>query len=113
MAKITFHGQAVNTAGTLPAIGSTAPEFKLTNGKLEDVSLASFGMKRKILSIVPSLDTPVCANSARHFNAEIAKLPQTVLLNISADLPFAQGRFCESHNLENITTLSTMRATST
>ncbi len=110
MAAITFKGQPVRTAGNLPAAGTTAPDFRLTNASLQDVGLAHFGARRKLLNIVPSLDTPVCAASARRFNEAVARLPNTALINISADLPFAQGRFCESQNLKNITTLSTMRA---
>jgi len=90
-------------------VGDAAPAFSLVNGKLEDVTLASFAGKKKILNIVPSLDTPVCATSTRKFNEEAGKLPNTVVLVISADLPFAAGRFCETEGLKNVVTLSTMR----
>ena len=110
MATITFKGSPVTTAGALPAVGSQAPAFKLTGADLVDAGLDAFAGKKKILNIVPSLDTAVCALSARRFNEEVAKIENTVLINISADLPFAQKRFCESNALKNITTLSTMRA---
>jgi len=110
MATIRFKGTAIHTAGNLPAKGKKAPAFKLVGGDLNDVALDSFGGKIKILNIVPSLDTPVCALSARRFNAAAAALKNVVLLNISADLPFAQKRFCESNSLDNIVTLSTMRS---
>lgn len=110
MAKITFKGSVIHTAGKLPARGTIAPEFKLTGADLADVTLAAFGQKKKIVNIVPSLDTPVCAASARKFNEAAAALANTVLINISADLPFAQSRFCESQGLKNIVTLSTLRS---
>lgn len=110
MATVTFHGNPVTTAGDLPAIGSTAPDFQLTGTDLADVTLSKYAGKKKILSIVPSLDTGVCATSAKKFNEAIANFGDVVLLNISADLPFAAGRFCESNNLKNIVTLSTFRA---
>ena len=110
MAIIKFKGTAIHTAGNLPAKGKKAPAFKLVGGDLKDVALDSFGGKTKILNIVPSLDTPVCAISARRFNAEAASLENVVLVNISADLPFAQKRFCESNSLNNIVTLSTLRS---
>lgn len=112
MAEITFKGNPIHTAGDLPPVGSTAPDFVLTNGGLEDVSLAAFDAKRKILSIVPSLDTGICAISAEQFNGKVAVLENVVLLNISADLPFAAGRFCSSKGLDNVVTLSTFRSPS-
>lgn len=110
MATITLKGQLIHTIGNLPPVGSRAPDFSLTRDDLTDVSLASFKGKRKILNIVPSLDTNVCATSAKRFNEEVGRLPNVVLLNISADLPFAQKRFCESNGLKNIVTLSVMRS---
>ncbi|MDP2991377.1 MAG: thiol peroxidase [Kiritimatiellota bacterium] len=110
MAKITFKGGVIHTAGKLPARGTVAPDFKLTGADLADVTLAAFGQKKKIVNIVPSLDTPVCAVSARKFSEAVAALANTVLINISADLPFAQSRFCESQGLKNIVTLSTLRS---
>ena len=87
MSSVTFHGNAVPVDGTFPAVGSKAPAFKLVNGELADVSLAEFAGKRKVLNIFPSIDTPVCANSVRHFNELASKLDNTVVLCISADLP--------------------------
>ena len=112
MAEITLKGQPIHTIGTLPEVGSKAPSFRLTAGDLTDKGLDAFAGKKKVLNIVPSLDTGVCATSAMRFNEEVGKRPNTVLLNVSADLPFAQSRFCESHSLRNIITLSTMRAPS-
>jgi thioredoxin-dependent peroxiredoxin len=110
MATITFKGNPVQTAGSLPAVGTAAPDFKLTAGDLSDATLATFAGKRKILNIVPSLDTGVCQMSARKFNAEAGTLADTVILTISADLPFAQKRFCEAEKLAHIRHLSTFRA---
>lgn len=110
MATITFKGTAIQTAGSLPKVGSNAPVFNLTGGDLADVGLQKFAGKKKVLNIVPSLDTSVCALSAQRFNQEAANLADTVVINISADLPFAQKRFCESKELRNVVNLSTMRA---
>ena len=110
MATNTFKGTPIQTAGELPAKGAQAPDFKLTTTDLSDVSLASFAGKKKILNITPSLDTGVCATSAQKFNAAVSQLGEVVLLNISADLPFAAGRFCESNGLKNIVALSTFRS---
>lgn len=110
MATITLKGQPIHTAGNLPKPGAKAPPFKLTGGDLADVGLEKFSGKTKILNIVPSLDTGVCAASAQRFNEEVSKMGNVVLLNISADLPFAAQRFCESHSLKNIVTLSTFRS---
>lgn len=110
MATITLKGTPIHTAGNFPVVGSTAPALKLVNGKLEDVSLSNFTGKKKLLNIVPSLDTPVCATSTRKFNETASKHPNTVVLVVSADLPFAQGRFCTVEGLENVIALSTMRS---
>lgn len=110
MSKITFKGTPIDIAGELPAVGRKAPDFKLAAADLSDVSLADFRGKVKILNIVPSLDTPVCAVSARTFSEEVARRKNVALLNISADLPFAQQRFCESNKLTNVVTLSTFRS---
>ena len=109
MTTVALGGNPIHLAGQFPKAGDAAPAFSLVNGKLEDVTLASFAGKKKILNIVPSLDTPVCATSTRKFNEEAGKLPNTVVLVISADLPFAAGRFCETEGLKNVVTLSTMR----
>ena len=108
MAEITHRGKTIQTGGRLRAIGSKAPDFKLTRADLTDVSLASFGARRKTLHIVPSLDTAVCAASARRFDAEAANLQNAVVLTISNDLPFAQSRFCASEGIHNMVTLSQM-----
>ena len=109
MAQVTLKGSPIHTNGELPAVGAKAPDFKLTNGDLKDVGLADFKGKKKILNIVPSLDTAVCATSTRKFNASAGKLPNTVVLVISADLPFASKRFCTTEGLENVVPLSLMR----
>jgi thiol peroxidase len=110
MSKVTFKGSPVETVGTLPAVGSQAPDFSLTNSDLQDVTLKTFAGKRKILSIVPSLDTGTCAKSARKLNAALAALTDVVLLNISADLPFASKRFCDAEGLTRVVPLSTFRS---
>lgn len=110
MAKITLRGSPINTSGNLPEIGTRAPDFHLVNEKLADVSLQDFAGKRKILSIVPSLDTPTCALSTRKFNEKASPLKNTVILVISADLPFSQARFCGSEGLKNVIPLSAFRS---
>jgi len=109
MARITLKGDPFETSGELPAVGSQAPDFRLVDADLADVSLASFAGKKKILSVVPSLDTAVCATSARKFNERAGSRGDTVVLVVSADLPFAQKRFCTTEGLENVKTLSLMR----
>ena len=110
MAQVTLKGNPVQVNGELPAVGSIATAFSLVAGNLSDVTLADFAGKRKVLNIFPSVDTPTCAASVRKFNAEANALPNTVVLNISADLPFAQARFCGAEGLENVQNLSTFRA---
>jgi len=110
MATVTLKGTQIHTDGNLPAVGSKAPDFKLVNGELADVSLASFKGKRKILNIVPSLDTAVCATSTRKFNEKAGSIPNTVVLVVSADLPFASKRFCVAEGLQNVVPLSLMRS---
>ncbi|SEH08007.1 thiol peroxidase [Candidatus Venteria ishoeyi] len=109
MANITLQGNAIHTSGDLPAVGSSAPDFNLTNGELGDVNLATYAGKKKLLNIVPSLDTDVCATSTRKFNESAGSRDNTAVLVISADLPFAQGRFCTTEGLKNVTALSLMR----
>jgi thiol peroxidase len=109
MATITFKGNPVQTIGSLPAKGTKAPDFRLTAGDLSDVSLATYAGKVKILNIVPSLDTGVCAASARAFNKAAASLGDVVILTISRDLPFAQKRFCEAQGIDKVVTLSELR----
>jgi thiol peroxidase len=109
MAVITVGGAPVHTRGSLPAVGSRAPDFLLTGADLKDVRLADFKGKRRILSIVTSLDTGTCAASARRFNQEASRLPNVVILTISNDLPFAQKRFCEAEGIDRVVPLSQMR----
>lgn len=111
MSQVTLHGNPVEVAGTLPQVGQSAPSFSLVGNDLADVALSKFAGKRKVLNIFPSVDTPTCATSVRTFNAETSKLNNTVVLCISADLPFAQSRFCGAEGLENVINLSTMRST--
>ncbi len=105
----TLHGAPVRLEGQFPKVGQAAPPFSLVDKDLQDVTLASFGAKRKVLNIVPSLDTAVCAASARRFNKEAGSLDNAVVINISADLPFAMSRFCASEGLNNVLNLSVMR----
>lgn len=109
MSQVTLHGNPVQVAGTLPAIGMKAPAFTLTDGELNEKTLADFPGKKKILNIFPSLDTPTCAQSVRSFNEQAGGRSDTVVLCISADLPFAQSRFCGAEGLDNVITLSTFR----
>lgn len=109
MATVTLGGEPISVGGNFPRPGDSAHSFMLVDKDLKDVSLSSFWGKRKILNIVPSLDTPVCQASTRRFNEAAASLPNTVVLVISADLPFAQNRFCGAEGLNNVVTLSTMR----
>jgi thiol peroxidase len=106
---VTLGGAPITLFGTFPAVGQVAPDFELVGKDLKDVSLQSFAGKRKVLNIVPSLDTAVCATSARKFNEAAGQLNNTVVLVISADLPFAMSRFCVAEGLENVVTLSLMR----
>jgi thiol peroxidase len=109
MATVTLQGNTFNTSGELPAPGSAAPDFHLVDGKLNDVRLADYSGKRIILNIVPSLDTPTCATSARKFNEKAAGRDDVTVLVVSADLPFAQGRFCSAEGIEDVVPLSLMR----
>ena len=109
MAQVTLKGNPVQVDGQLPQPGQQAPAFSLVAGDLSDVTLASLAGKRKVLNIFPSVDTPTCATSVRKFNAQASALANTVVLCISADLPFAQKRFCGAEGLENVVNLSTMR----
>jgi len=106
MATITLKGNTIHTSGTIPQVGSKAPDFSLTAGNLSKVSLADYKGSKLILNIFPSLDTGTCAASVRQFNKEAGNLENTKVLCISRDLPFAQGRFCGAEGLENVITLS-------
>ncbi len=109
MANVTFLGNRVTTNGDLPAVGSAAPDFSLADKDLQDLGLSDFAGRKRLLNIVPSLDTPTCATSTRKFNESFAGREDAVALVISADLPFAQGRFCATEGLRNVVTLSLMR----
>lgn len=106
---VTLGGNAIEVNGKFPEAGDKAPAFSLVDADLADVGLEKFSGKRKVLNIFPSIDTPVCANSVRKFNQTANGMQNTVVLCISADLPFAQKRFCGAEGLENVVTLSLMR----
>ncbi|MBK1733130.1 thiol peroxidase [Thiococcus pfennigii] len=110
MATVTLQGNPIHTNGGLPSVGSAAPDFRLVDKDLNDVSLATWPGKKKLLNIVPSLDTGVCAASARRFDSEMAGKADAVALVVSADLPFASGRFCSLEGLANVLPLSMMRS---
>lgn len=110
MATITLKGNPIHTCGDLPKVGSAAPAFTLTGQDLKDVTLESFTGKKKVLNIFPSIDTPVCATAQKAFVTKAAGKPNTVVLNISADLPFAQKRFCAAEGVEGAITLSCFRS---
>ena len=106
MQQITRAGQPIDVAGTLPVVGQAAPAMTLTNSDLEDVTLDTYQGKRKVLNIIPSVDTPTCAMSTRRFNELASSLQDTVVLVVSADLPFAAKRFCGAEGLDNVEMLS-------
>lgn len=109
MTQITLKGNPCNTCGELPLVGSTAPDFTLVRQDLSEATLATYAGKKKIVSIFPSIDTPVCATSIRTFTERAGSRGDAVVLNVSADLPFAQKRFCAAEGIENAETLSTFR----
>ena len=111
MAQITLHGDPFHTIGDLPAVGASAPDFKLTKTDLSDVTLADFAGKKVVLNIFPSIDTPVCSVSVRRFNTEIEKHSDVVVLSVSRDLPFAHARFCTAEGLNNVVSASILRDT--
>lgn len=110
MATVTLHGNAIHTNGELPEVGSQAPDFNLVDGELNDVSLATYAGKKKLLNIVPSLDTPTCATSTKKFNDAAKEKGDAVFLMISADLPFAMSRFCKAEGTDNVIPLAMMRS---
>ncbi len=110
MATVTLHGNEIHTNGDLPATGSQAPDFKLVDGELNDVSLATYSGKKKLLNIVPSLDTPTCATSTKKFNDAAKDKSDAVFLMISGDLPFAMTRFCKAEGADNVIPLAMMRS---
>ncbi len=109
MATVTFKGNSVETVGSLPALGAAAPDFVLVRQDLSEASLSDYPGKTRILNIFPSLDTSVCATSVKKFWEQAGQRPDTVILNISMDLPFAHGRFCQAEGLDNVKTLSAFR----
>lgn len=110
MATVTLKGNPCTTNGELPEVGTKLPDFNLTKGDLSDVSLESFAGKKKLISIVPSLDTPVCQASTQKFNEHAKAHSDSVVLIVSADLPFGQGRFCTGEELDNVVPLAMMRS---
>jgi len=110
MAQVTLKGNAMHTAGDLPAVGSQLPGFTLTAGDLSSKSAADFAGKKLVLNIFPSIDTPTCAASVRSFNEKAAGRTDAVVLCISADLPFAQARFCGAEGIDGVENLSTFRS---
>ncbi|MEE9369036.1 MAG: thiol peroxidase [Pontiella sp.] len=109
MASITLKGNPIHTAGELPAVGSTAPAFTSVKTDLSECSLSDFSGKKVVLNIFPSIDTGICAASTHRFNKEVGSLENTVVLCVSADLPFALGRFCGAEGLENVVPVSIFR----
>ncbi|MDO3424344.1 thiol peroxidase [Chryseobacterium sp. APV1] len=110
MSSITLKGNPVNTIGNLPSVGSTIKDFALLDAGLNVKTLETFEGKKKVFNIFPSIDTPTCASSARKFNEEASALENTVVINVSKDLPFALGRFCAAEGLNNVETLSDFRS---
>lgn len=110
MSSITLKGNPVNTIGNLPSVGSTIKDFALLDAGLNVKTLETFEGKKKVFNIFPSIDTPTCASSARKFNEESSALENTVVINVSKDLPFALGRFCAAEGLNNVETLSDFRS---
>jgi len=110
MAQVTLKGNPIHTTGDLPKVGNAAPNFTLTRKDLSEVSLADYKGQRVVLNIFPSIDTPTCATSVRTFNAQASKAPNTVVLCVSVDLPFAAGRFCAAEGLDNVVPASSFRS---
>jgi thiol peroxidase len=110
MAEITLGGNPVHTSGDLPAVGAAAPAFSLVGADLSEYDASEFEGKNVILNIFPSIDTPTCATSVRQFNERAAGMDETVVLCVSADLPFAMGRFCGAEGIENVKVGSTFRS---
>jgi thiol peroxidase len=110
MVDITFKGTPIHTSGSLPAVGSGVKDFVLVKGDLGEVKLSNYDGKKKLLNIFPSLDTGVCATSVKNFAQHSADVSNTVVLNISKDLPFAQSRFCKAEHISGVETLSAFRS---
>jgi len=109
MTQITLKGQPIHTSGNMPPLQKKAPEFTLVDKDLKDRHLKEFHGKKKLIATVPSLDTGVCSKMTKHFNEMAAKNPNVIFITVSADLPFAQKRFCQAENVQNVLTLSMMR----
>ncbi len=109
MAKITLKGNEVNTFGDLPKKGSLAPDFTAVNAELGEVKLSDYRGKKVVLNIFPSIDTGTCAASVRKFNEEAQGLENTVVMDVSMDLPFAHSRFCGAEGLHNVVSASVFR----
>ena len=107
--QVTFKGRPIHLVGHLPSLHALAPDFVLVNHDLEDISLANFRGKKKLLATVPSLDTNVCSTMTQHLNSFAKKHHHGVVIVVSADLPFAQKRFCSSEHVHNVSVLSMMR----
>jgi thiol peroxidase len=110
MAQVTLKGNPIHTSGDLPRMGAQAPAFTLTRTDLSETSLGDYQGKRVVLNIFPSIDTPVCATSVRKFNTEASQAPNTVVLCVSQDLPFAAGRFCSAEGLDKVIPASAFRS---
>ncbi|QFG52993.1 thiol peroxidase [Chryseobacterium sp.] len=110
MADITLKGNSIKSVGNLPEVGATMPDFSLVDGELNEKSLKDYAGKRKIYNIFPSIDTGICAASARKFNEEAAGLENTIVINVSKDLPFALSRFCAAEGLDHVESLSDFRS---
>ena len=110
MTEITLQGNKINTNGDIPKVGSMAPDFILVDSDLKDVSLSSYDGQNIILNVIPSLDTPVCQKSTKIFNEKASALTDTVVLAVSADLPFAMKRFCSTESIKSVKPLSMMRS---
>ena len=110
MAEVTLGGNPVHTSGELPAVGAPAPDYSLVGADLGEYDAAEFAGKNVILNIFPSIDTPTCATSVRQFNERAAGMDETVVLCVSADLPFAMGRFCGAEGIDNVKVGSTFRS---
>jgi thiol peroxidase len=110
MSQVTLGGNPVNTSGDLPAVGTSAPSFDLAAVDLGNISSADFAGKNVVLNIFPSVDTATCATTVRTFNERAADLDNTAVLCVSADLPFAQGRFCGAEGIANVKTASTFKS---
>lgn len=108
MATVTLRGNPIHTSGELPAVGGAAPDFRLRTTALGVSTLADYAGKKVVLNIFPSVDTPTCATSVRQFNARAAGLDNTVVLCVSADLPFAHKRFCGAEGIDKVASLSTL-----